>query len=165
MYEEETSGRSKGQTVGSLSSRWWVDSINNQYIPYPHTVVVSLPAGIPVQKAWHPRPRELRIPFDPPFNPRLGFLLADGPCPTKTFPLFPSWDACPTLAGDVDVYLNLLPAPQSTSSAPLGVSRIEVVNLEGLKDVFSGAERQLTYQGGDTSMGEGYLLVSPCSIL
>lgn len=142
-----------------------MNSINSQYGLYPRTVVASFTVGIPVQKACHPRAQELRIAFDPPFDQRLGFLLADDPCSTKTFPLFPSWKACPTLAGDVDVYLNLLPAPQSTSSTPLDDPRIEMVNLGGLKDVFSVAGGQLTYQGEDTPIREGCSLVSPCSIL
>src|SRR5258706_313973 len=125
----------------------------------------SLPARVRVQKSRNFHLRDLQVTLDPPFDPRLGFLLADGPCSNKTFPRFPSWQECSTLAGDVDVYLNLLPAPQSTSSLPMDISQTEPDRLGMLKDAFSGAERRNTYHRGETTMGEGSLLDSPCSIL
>jgi len=114
----------------------------------------SLPARVSVQKARNPHPRERQVTFGPPFDPRLGFLFADGPCSIKAFPRFPSWQECSTLAGDVDGYLNLLPAPQSTSPLLIGASQTEAANLEMLKDAFSGAERRTTYHRGETLVGE-----------
>lgn len=124
-----------------------------------------LPARVRVQKARNFHLQELHATFDPPFDPRLGFLFADAPCSIKTFPRFPSWQECSTLSGDVDVYLNLLPAPQSNSFLPMSISQTETDNLGMLQDAFSGAEHRTTYQRGEATMGEGCLLDSPCSIL